>query len=233
MELRAPAARLSTTKLGAPRAPAASASASRWPARSPPTPRSCSSTSRSRPSTIGSAGSSKMEIKDLHRADRQDLRLHHPQPRGGDGDVATGSPSCARAASCSSASRCEIYRRPAIRFVAGFMGEVNMIRLERERQRLARPGACARRCPSLRPIRRSPAGWSLRPERLRLLGPARPPTSRSTAIMFNDYVLGSRTQLHARRGERTYIVESCRRGTPCRARASTCASASTSPMPSS
>jgi spermidine/putrescine transport system ATP-binding protein len=27
------------------------------------------------------------ELKDLHERDRQDLRLHHPQPRGGDGDV--------------------------------------------------------------------------------------------------------------------------------------------------
>ena len=73
-------------EVGARTAPAASASASRWPARSPPTPRSCSSTSRFRRSTTVSARSSKMEMKDLHRADRQDLHLHHPQPRRGDGD---------------------------------------------------------------------------------------------------------------------------------------------------
>ena len=56
--------------------------------------------------------------------------------------------------------------------------------------------------PDLRP------GWMvLRPERLRLLASRKPGRPAFDATMFNDYVLGSRTQVHLRRDGRTYIAE--------------------------
>ena len=98
----------------------------------------------------------------------------------------------------------EIYRAPGSRFVAEFMGEVNLIRLERSGSGWRAPEldldaaqATARRQP----------GWIvLRPERLRLR--ERPDRRRRFRDrLFNDYVLGSRTQMHLRRGDQTFIAE--------------------------
>lgn len=99
----------------------------------------------------------------------------------------------------------EIYRRPGSRFVAEFMGEVNVIRLDREGERWRAP-ELALDLPTPPPDPRP--GWMvLRPERLRLLAPDEPASLAFEATMFNDYVLGSRTQVHARRDGRTYIAE--------------------------
>lgn len=99
----------------------------------------------------------------------------------------------------------EIYRRPTSRFVAEFMGEVNVVRLEREGERWRAPELAldlATPPPDARP------GWMvLRPERLRLLAPSETASLAFDATMFNDYVLGSRTQVHAQFGGRTYIAE--------------------------
>lgn len=99
----------------------------------------------------------------------------------------------------------EIYRRPTSRFVAEFMGEVNVIRLEREGERWLAPElGLDLPTPPPDPQR----GWMvLRPERLRLLASGEPAGLVFEAAMFNDYVLGSRTQVHARRDGRTYIAE--------------------------
>lgn len=98
----------------------------------------------------------------------------------------------------------EIYRRPASRFVAEFMGEVNLIRLDRQGETwraseldLDLPAAPADAQP----------GWIvLRPERLRLADGAATDVAFETT-MLNDYVLGSRTQMHLRRGQQTFIAE--------------------------
>ena len=98
----------------------------------------------------------------------------------------------------------EIYRRPGSRFVAEFMGEVNVIRLEWS--------GSGWRAPELdlelpKPPPDASPGWIvLRPERLRLAGGQTTDVTFET-IMFNDYVLGSRTQMHLRRGDQTFIAE--------------------------
>ena len=98
----------------------------------------------------------------------------------------------------------EIYRRPGSRFVAEFMGEVNVIRLEWS--------GSGWRAPELdlelpKPPPDAQPGWIvLRPERLRLAGGQTADVAFETT-MFNDYVLGSRTQMHLRRGDQTFIAE--------------------------
>jgi len=85
----------------------------------------------------------------------------------------------------------EIYQRPGSRFVAEFMGEVNLI-----------------------PVGELPEGvlegeghLVVRPEQLRpLIGDERADVV-FEATIFNDYLLGSRTQFHARAGLRTLIGE--------------------------
>jgi len=89
----------------------------------------------------------------------------------------------------------EIYARPADRFVAAFMGEVNIFAAE--------PTATGLRLPELGldiPGRAPPRPGYLvvRPERLRVLGARQGAEVTVEAVVENDYVLGSRTQLHAR-----------------------------------
>ncbi len=76
----------------------------------------------------------------------------------------------------------EIYGRPNSRFVAEFMGEVNVF-----------PAG---------------AGWLiLRPEKLRILAPGETADTVLEAVVQADYALGSRTQFHLRAGDRTLIAE--------------------------
>ena len=166
-------------------------------------------------------------------ADRQDLRLHHPQPRGGDGDErshrrhARGPHRAARRAAARSIAR------PAIRFVAEFMGEVNMLRVWSGAVAAGAPaGARPRRCPGHR-ADASPAGSCCGPSGCACSSGETAPTSPSRPTMLQRL----RPRLaHAdpRCGAATRPSSSKLPATAAaRARATRCASASTSPMPSS
>ena len=86
---------------------------------------------------------------------RDHVRLRHPRPGRGADDVATGSRSSTRGGSSRSARRESVYEHPDNPFVAGFVGISNM-------------------------IERDGSGFTIRPEKVRLLEPATPPTA-STA----------------------------------------------------
>lgn len=84
----------------------------------------------------------------------------------------------------------EIYQRPRSRFVAEFMGEVNV--LPTAGLDLPAPGE----------------GWLVvRPEQLRPLAPDETADVVFETEILNDYLLGSRKQFHARAGDRTLIGE--------------------------
>ena len=98
-----------------------------------------------------------------------------------------------------------IYRQPDTRFVAEFMGEVNLP-----------PGAWSRgkwQLPELgQTLRTAPPGaaegWIvLRPERLRFLHDGKPPDVTFSGALMNDYMLGSRSHVHIERDGRKYISE--------------------------
>jgi spermidine/putrescine transport system ATP-binding protein len=104
-----------------------------------------------------------------------------------------------------------IYTRPESRFVAEFMGEVNVFPVRRagegvyEGTRLAGrfvvPGAGA------------PEGLIIvRPEALRLLAPGEAAENRLEARVYNSYSLGSRMQYRLTAGEDLLIVEQLRAG---------------------
>jgi hypothetical protein len=62
--------------------------------------------------------------------------------------------------------------------------------------------------PVARGVDAGPQSWiMLRPERLRLLDVDQRADVEFEAICFNTYLLGSRTHMHLRRDERTFIVE--------------------------
>ncbi|MEZ5864084.1 MAG: ABC transporter ATP-binding protein [Geminicoccaceae bacterium] len=84
----------------------------------------------------------------------------------------------------------EIYQRPRSRFVAEFMGEVNVL-----------PAAAVTGGADTE-------GWYVvRPEQLRPLPPDAAADIVFEAEIVNDYLLGSRKQFHARAGERLLIGE--------------------------
>ena len=91
----------------------------------------------------------------------------------------------------------EIYYRPANRFVAEFMGEVNVFELD--------DGKIVELDVAL-PAPRS--GYLVvRPEFLRKLDAGEVAEVRFSATVANDYMLGSRTHYHLRAGEATLVAE--------------------------
>jgi spermidine/putrescine transport system ATP-binding protein len=109
----------------------------------------------------------------------------------------------------------EIYARPANRFVASFMGEVNIFAVRpAEGAGFVLPEVPAS-------IERDGVGREagylvVRPERLRVLAPGETADVAFSATFLNEYVLGSRTQLHARLGEKTLLVETIAESEPPR-----------------
>ena len=91
----------------------------------------------------------------------------------------------------------EIYYRPANRFVAGFMGEVNV--LEIAGGRIAELGIEA-------PDQAS-GFLVVRPEFLRRLEEGDRADVRFKATITNDYMLGSRTQYHLEVGQAVFVAE--------------------------
>ena len=91
----------------------------------------------------------------------------------------------------------DIYYRPANRFVAQFMGEVNV--LEIAGGRIVELGAAS---PG------STSGYLMvRPEFVRRLPDGEMADIRFTATVANDYMLGSRTHYHLRTGTATLVAE--------------------------
>ena len=91
----------------------------------------------------------------------------------------------------------DIYYRPANRFVAEFMGEVNVFELADGQ--IAELGVAV------------PAGatgcLAVRPEFLRILGDGERADVRFPATVANDYMLGSRTHYHLDTGNRMLVAE--------------------------
>ncbi|MEM7022239.1 MAG: ABC transporter ATP-binding protein [Pseudomonadota bacterium] len=100
----------------------------------------------------------------------------------------------------------EIYQRPRSRFVAAFMGEVNILTIEPREDRLvlAELGVAMPAGPR---DEREGGYLVLRPEHLRLLEDGEPAPVAFEAEIFNDYILGSRTQFHARVAGHTLVGE--------------------------
>jgi spermidine/putrescine transport system ATP-binding protein len=91
----------------------------------------------------------------------------------------------------------EIYRRPGSRFVAEFMGEVNIFTVRDERVieiDIAAPGVAN-------------GHLVVRPEYLRKLGDDKKVDFCFSATVMNDYMLGSRTQFHLAAGDATLVAE--------------------------
>lgn len=91
----------------------------------------------------------------------------------------------------------EIYYRPASRFVAEFMGEVNIF--EVADGRIAELDMAA-------PLSAS-GHLVVRPEFLRRLGSDEPADVRFAATVANDFMLGSRTHYHLEAGAMTLVAE--------------------------
>lgn len=91
----------------------------------------------------------------------------------------------------------EIYQRPGSRFVAEFMGEVNVFAVDG--CRLPELGLEA---PNLQS-----AYLIVRPEHLRKLDDGASADIRFAATIRNDYMLGSRTQFHLAAGRTTVVAE--------------------------
>jgi len=99
-----------------------------------------------------------------------------------------------------------IYNAPSTRFVAEFMGQVNLLPVAVDGSgSYVIEGIGA---PVAQAFHAGPhSSIMLRPERLRLLDKGRRADVEFDATCFNFYLLGSRTHIHLRRDERTFIVE--------------------------
>jgi spermidine/putrescine transport system ATP-binding protein len=99
-----------------------------------------------------------------------------------------------------------IYNAPSTRFVAEFMGQVNLLPVAADGA--GKPVIEGIGIPVAQGVDAGPHSWiMLRPERLRLLGIDKRAEVEFEAICFNFYLLGSRTHIHLRRGDKTFIVE--------------------------
>jgi spermidine/putrescine transport system ATP-binding protein len=105
----------------------------------------------------------------------------------------------------------QIYTAPRSKFVAEFMGDVNILSVRLDPGgSLAAEGVPGRfRAPPL------PAGFSaghlvIRPEYLRFVGGAGEAENLVAGRLYNEYVLGSRIQYQVRVGEHVFLVEKLR-----------------------
>ncbi|WP_439817628.1 ABC transporter ATP-binding protein [Zavarzinia sp. CC-PAN008] len=104
----------------------------------------------------------------------------------------------------------EIYNRPRDRFVAEFMGEVNLIDVR------AGPGGLEGvNVPGTFRGPAAPDGFAgghlvIRPEAMRFLRSAAEADNAVTGRLYNEYALGSRTQYQVRVGTHVFIVERLR-----------------------
>jgi spermidine/putrescine transport system ATP-binding protein len=105
----------------------------------------------------------------------------------------------------------EIYNHPADRFVSEFVGEVNVIAVERAEGEFWRgvdvPGSFRIRPPEIGAVEASSAFVVVRPEFLRFLGPGDSADNRLEGTVYNEYSLGSRIQYQVRVGNKVMLAE--------------------------
>ncbi|MCB6179325.1 ABC transporter ATP-binding protein [Rhodobacter sp. Har01] len=107
----------------------------------------------------------------------------------------------------------EIYTRPQSRFVAEFMGEVNVFPVRRAGDGMFD----GTRIPGRFQVAGDPAAEGfiiVRPEAMRLVAPGETVENRIEARLYNSYSLGSRMQFRLNVGEDHLIVEQLRAGGP-------------------
>ena len=107
--------------------PAASSSASRWPARSSCGPACCSSTSRCRTLDANLRRCSCETRSAAPARAPPHRRLRHPRPGGGDVDLRPHRRHDEQVGSSRWGRPTEIYERPATEFVARFVGTANFL----------------------------------------------------------------------------------------------------------
>lgn len=103
----------------------------------------------------------------------------------------------------------EIYTRPSTKFVAEFMGEVNVFDAARAEGGWRIDGLDGPAALDLPPAlgEADAAAVVVRPEFLRFVDGAAGAQNRLSGIVFNEYALGSRIQYQVRVGERTFLLE--------------------------
>jgi spermidine/putrescine transport system ATP-binding protein len=105
----------------------------------------------------------------------------------------------------------EIYSHPADRFVSEFVGEVNVIAVERAEGGIWRgvdvPGSFRVRPPEIGAAEASSAFVVVRPEFLRFLAPGESADNRLEGTVYNEYSLGSRIQYQVRVGDKVMLAE--------------------------
>ena len=106
----------------------------------------------------------------------------------------------------------EIYNAPINRFVAEFMGEVNLfaVRTTADGRLDAAEVGASFASPQAGLAAGLEATLMVRPEAVRFLGPDETAESAIEAMMLNEYALGSRMQYSLRVGEQTVSVEKLR-----------------------
>lgn len=105
----------------------------------------------------------------------------------------------------------DIYTRPTDRFVAEFMGEVNVLPVERRGAAYRSPEVAGTfLLPPGAPA--APHGFLVvRPEFLHFVEDAEATENVITGVIYNEYSLGSRMQYQVRVGDKTFLVEASRR----------------------
>jgi spermidine/putrescine transport system ATP-binding protein len=105
----------------------------------------------------------------------------------------------------------EIYNKPLDRFVSEFVGEVNVIPVERGEGGVWRgtevPGTFRLRPPSNGGASAPSAFIVVRPEFLRFLEPGERADNQLEGTVYNEYSLGSRIQYQVRVGEKVLLAE--------------------------
>lgn len=105
----------------------------------------------------------------------------------------------------------EIYARPVDRFVSEFMGEVNVIAVERAAGADDWTGVDVPGRFTLAPCQEiadaAAAYVVVRPEYLRVLGQGAGADNALEGVIYNEYALGSRIQYQVRVGEKVMLVE--------------------------
>ncbi len=106
----------------------------------------------------------------------------------------------------------EIYNAPINRFVAEFMGEVNLFAVRTTADgRLEAPEVGASFASPQAGLAAGLEGTLMvRPEAVRFLGPDETAESAIECTVLNEYALGSRVQYHVRAGEHMVVIEKLR-----------------------
>jgi spermidine/putrescine transport system ATP-binding protein len=104
----------------------------------------------------------------------------------------------------------EIYNKPLDRFVSEFVGEVNVISVERDGagwRGVDVPGSFKAKAPANGGANAVTAFIVVRPEFLRFIGPGERADNTLEGTVYNEYSLGSRIQYQVRVGDKVMLAE--------------------------